>query len=342
LNAATQHEQIEALTQNRDQLQRQLQDTSTEVITIQKHRQQLEQENTDLAHASQQFNTQMIELEEQLNGVMQERDRSQQELQTATETIAQLQIQIRNLEQQPVTLKNQINTLVQERDALTQELQQSQQAVTSLQQQTQTWSNEKATLEEAMQLAKDVIGSLEGQISHLMQDQLQLEVALQQAQISPSSPVQSSSTPAANLQIERDRSQSKISTNEVEVETQPQLPPAVAEKSAEPTAHQAKPIHPFPTTSSPALPEQPANSKQPFAKKSVVITGKLSVLSAEKAQALIQEAGGQVHSIPSSKTSYIVVGQDPGNKLKKAQKYKVPELTEAQLLELLGVDATEV
>ncbi|WP_316964591.1 BRCT domain-containing protein [Acaryochloris sp. CCMEE 5410] len=32
---------------------------------------------------------------------------------------------------------------------------------------------------------------------------------------------------------------------------------------------------------------------------------------------MIQEAGGTINTHPSSKTSYVVVGKDPGNKLKR-------------------------
>lgn len=53
---------------------------------------------------------------------------------------------------------------------------------------------------------------------------------------------------------------------------------------------------------------------------------------------IIQEAGGTINTHPSSKTSYVVVGKDPGNKLKKAEKYSIPQLSEQQLMELLGLD----
>jgi NAD-dependent DNA ligase len=33
----------------------------------------------------------------------------------------------------------------------------------------------------------------------------------------------------------------------------------------------------------------------------------------------------------------MIVGQNPGNKLAKAEKHSIPQLTEAQLMELLGI-----
>jgi DNA ligase (NAD+) len=38
----------------------------------------------------------------------------------------------------------------------------------------------------------------------------------------------------------------------------------------------------------------------------------------------------------SKKTDYLVVGADPGSKLEKAQRLKIPILDEAAFLELLG------
>jgi NAD-dependent DNA ligase len=67
-----------------------------------------------------------------------------------------------------------------------------------------------------------------------------------------------------------------------------------------------------------------------------VITGKLEVLSFEQANALIEAAGGQINEHPSSQTSYIVVGKNPGKKLKKSEKYNTPQLSEVELMALLN------
>jgi BRCT domain type II-containing protein len=53
---------------------------------------------------------------------------------------------------------------------------------------------------------------------------------------------------------------------------------------------------------------------------------------------LIEAAGGKVNDMPSSKTSYIVIGQDAGaKKIQKAEKFNIPKLTEQDLIDLLGV-----
>ncbi len=70
--------------------------------------------------------------------------------------------------------------------------------------------------------------------------------------------------------------------------------------------------------------------------KTVVITGTLPTLSREEAKAKIQAAGGKVTSAVSSKTDYLLVGQDAGSKLAKAEKLGVARLSEEALLELLA------
>ena len=66
-----------------------------------------------------------------------------------------------------------------------------------------------------------------------------------------------------------------------------------------------------------------------------VITGTLPTLKRDEAKALIQNAGGKLTDSVSSKTDYLVVGEDAGSKLEKAQQLGITCLSEAQLLELL-------
>jgi DNA ligase (NAD+) len=75
---------------------------------------------------------------------------------------------------------------------------------------------------------------------------------------------------------------------------------------------------------------------QPLAGKTFVLTGKLQGYSRDEAKALIEGVGGSVTDSVSSKTSYLVVGEDPGSKRDKARKLGVPTLTESEFLKLLG------
>ena len=74
---------------------------------------------------------------------------------------------------------------------------------------------------------------------------------------------------------------------------------------------------------------------QPLSGKTFVITGTLPTLKRDEAKELIQKAGGKVTNSVSAKTDYLVVGEDAGSKLEKAQTLGITQLSEAQLLELL-------
>jgi DNA ligase (NAD+) len=74
---------------------------------------------------------------------------------------------------------------------------------------------------------------------------------------------------------------------------------------------------------------------QPLAGKAFVITGTLAGLSREAAEARIVALGGKVTGSVSKKTSYLVVGADPGSKLDKAQALGVPTLDEAAFVGLI-------
>lgn len=75
---------------------------------------------------------------------------------------------------------------------------------------------------------------------------------------------------------------------------------------------------------------------QPLSGKTFVLTGKLEHSSRDEAKVLIEGLGGTVADSISSKTAYLVVGEDPGSKLDKARKLGVQTLTEAEFLKLLG------
>ncbi len=75
--------------------------------------------------------------------------------------------------------------------------------------------------------------------------------------------------------------------------------------------------------------------KLPLAGLELVLTGKLNSFHRLDAEAKIRALGGRVSSDVTRKTSYIVVGADPGSKLAKAQKLETKTLNEVEFLELL-------
>jgi len=78
-----------------------------------------------------------------------------------------------------------------------------------------------------------------------------------------------------------------------------------------------------------------AAKSQPLSGQTFVITGTLPTLKRDETKELIEKAGGKVTNSVSSKTNYLVVGEDAGSKLEKAQELGITQLSEAQLLELL-------
>ncbi|WP_254174349.1 NAD-dependent DNA ligase LigA [Planktothrix pseudagardhii] len=77
------------------------------------------------------------------------------------------------------------------------------------------------------------------------------------------------------------------------------------------------------------------NRSQYLAGKTFVITGTLPTLKRDEAKKLIQNAGGKVTESVSKKTDYVVVGEEAGSKLKKAQDLGITLLSEEELLTLL-------
>lgn len=75
-----------------------------------------------------------------------------------------------------------------------------------------------------------------------------------------------------------------------------------------------------------------------FAGMTFVFTGTLTRRSREAAEALVASHGGKAGSSVSKKTSYVVVGEDPGSKFERAKSLKVPILDEAQFDKLVAAD----
>ncbi len=81
--------------------------------------------------------------------------------------------------------------------------------------------------------------------------------------------------------------------------------------------------------------EQPEDSM--LTDKTFVLTGTLSTMTRNEAKKKIEAAGGKVSSSVSSKTDYVVAGEDAGSKLTKAQQLGIALLSEEELQKMLEI-----
>jgi DNA ligase (NAD+) len=70
--------------------------------------------------------------------------------------------------------------------------------------------------------------------------------------------------------------------------------------------------------------------------KQFVLTGKLARFTRDEARQMIEHRGGRVTGSVTKKTDFLVVGEDPGSKLDRANELGVKVLDENGLLEILG------
>lgn len=67
-----------------------------------------------------------------------------------------------------------------------------------------------------------------------------------------------------------------------------------------------------------------------------VLTGTLESISRDGVKEKIRSLGGEVSESVSKKTSYVVVGAEPGSKLEKARQLGVKVLEEREFLKIIG------
>jgi DNA ligase (NAD+) len=81
------------------------------------------------------------------------------------------------------------------------------------------------------------------------------------------------------------------------------------------------------------------NTNNPFYRKNIVITGKLTSGTRDELQSRLLSLGANPASSITRNTDYLIVGEKAGSKLGKARELGVKTLTEAQFEAILtGVD----
>jgi DNA ligase (NAD+) len=81
--------------------------------------------------------------------------------------------------------------------------------------------------------------------------------------------------------------------------------------------------------------EEKKSAFQPLKGRTFVLTGTLETMSREKAKERIRILGGEVSESISKKTSFLVVGKEPGSKYERAKKLGVRIINEKEFLEML-------
>jgi DNA ligase (NAD+) len=76
--------------------------------------------------------------------------------------------------------------------------------------------------------------------------------------------------------------------------------------------------------------------KEAFSGKTFVLTGTLQSIGRSRAKEMVKSAGGSVSSSVSPHTDYVIVGENPGSKFKKASELGVTILTEEEFIKMLN------
>jgi DNA ligase (NAD+) len=89
------------------------------------------------------------------------------------------------------------------------------------------------------------------------------------------------------------------------------------------------------TLEGPAAPEGPTE-EQTLTGRTFVLTGGLEGFTRDEAAAAVAARGGKITGSVSKKTSFVIVGENPGSKLAKAEELGVTTLDEDAFVQLLA------
>jgi DNA ligase (NAD+) len=67
-----------------------------------------------------------------------------------------------------------------------------------------------------------------------------------------------------------------------------------------------------------------------------VLTGSLKTMTREKAKTKIRELGGDISETVSKKTNFLIVGKEPGSKLRKAKELGIKIIKEKKFLKIVS------
>lgn len=84
---------------------------------------------------------------------------------------------------------------------------------------------------------------------------------------------------------------------------------------------------------------QKSVKKSVFSGKTIVLTGTLSQMGRNEAKEKIRELGGSISSSVSKNTDYVIVGENAGSKISKAEELQVEILDEEGFLKIVNIDS---
>ena len=75
--------------------------------------------------------------------------------------------------------------------------------------------------------------------------------------------------------------------------------------------------------------------KHLISKTAIVLTGSFKNMTRAEAKKMLEGLGAKITSSVSSKTDYLITGENPGSKVDKAQKLNIEILDESYLSDLI-------
>lgn len=75
--------------------------------------------------------------------------------------------------------------------------------------------------------------------------------------------------------------------------------------------------------------------QSPYSGKTIVLTGTLKTMSCDEAKQLIQRMGAKIGNTISKNTDYLIIGDNPGSKAKKAEELNVKIINEDEWIKII-------
>jgi NAD-dependent DNA ligase len=312
----------------------------------------------DLEHTAAQAQIALQDAQKQISTLSQQLEQVNQEKASLMQSLQQSQAELSNRITAVEALEQQLSTVTQEKVTLEEAIQLSQSLVTALQQQIASLSQENKTLKTSTRDSQTGLinpsESLDAELLDPKSESLDSEENLAEFEQSiwddSASEARSIEINIASVEAHGEIVDEAVNiANNLTSDTFTPEDIALVQSLGLETATTEE-VDPGEASGLELRPQQQHHPKESpgfqataidLTGKSLVMTGTLNHLSPNEFREKVEAAGGRVQSNPNSRTDYIVVGDNPGSKLQKAEKYDVVPISEAQLLEILSKTAID-